>query len=184
MTRKYILFFSLLISALFYGCSEDDNYQTRMEDERNERGRYLKENGITKEHLLEDGIYYQELLTPENSAEAKKVEVGDDVVIYYTGYFLNGMVFDTNVLAGKYEPMTVRVLNKYSGQEIQRGVAYRPIEVDGWIPALLQMQEGTKARVVIPSNLAYRIYGNPNMGIPGYTTLVYEIEVAEVRKAN
>ncbi len=180
MTRKYILFFSLLISALFYGCSEDDNYQTRMEDERNERGRYLKENGITKEHLLEDGIYYQELLTPENSAEAKKVEVGDDVVIYYTGHFLNGMVFDTNVLDGKYEPMTVRVLNKYSGQIIRRGVASGSV-ISGWPPALLQMREGTKARIVVPSNQAYGIYGSN--GIPGYTTLVFELEVEEVRKA-
>ncbi len=180
MKRRYILFFSLLIGAFFYGCSEDDNYQTRMENERKERGRYLEKNGITKKHLLDEGIYYQELIVPKNISEAKKVEVGDDVVVYYTGYFLNGMVFDTNVLYGKYEPMTVRILNRYSGQIISRGVATESV-IPGWPPALLQMHEGTKARIVVPSNQAYGIYGGK--GIPGYTTLVFELEVEEVRKA-
>ncbi|MBS9768788.1 MAG: FKBP-type peptidyl-prolyl cis-trans isomerase, partial [Flavobacteriaceae bacterium] len=59
--------------------------------------------------------------------------------------------------------------------------------IKGWIPALLQMKEGMRAKVVIPSNMAYGFYGTSNpdvtfIPIPSYTTLVFEIEVKEVRK--
>lgn len=181
MIRKYILFITLLGSIVFFttSCDDQETFQTRMEDERNERQRYLEEVGITKDNLLDAGIYYQELYTPKDKTNAKKVEVGDEVVIYYTGYLLNGLVFDNNVISGKYEPMTIRIVNKHTAQIIQQGVAAGNT-IQGWPPALLEMYEGTKARIVVPSNLAYGVYGNN--GIPGNTTLVFEIEVEKVRK--
>ncbi len=85
--------------------------------------------------------------------------------------------------------MTVRIQHRLSGQIIKRGVVYRPVEVEGWMPALLQMRVGTKARIVVPSNMAYGFYGTnyyeeTDIPIPGNTTVVFEIEVEEVRKAN
>lgn len=179
MIRKYILIITIISTAFLSGCGEEDNYQTRMENERKERSHYLRENGITTKHLLDDGVYYIELFTPANTAEAKKVEVGDDVVVYYTGYLLNGMVFDSNVLSGKFEPLTVRIQNRLSGQIIKQGVASGNV-ISGWPPALLQMHEGTRARIVVPSNRAYGMYGSN--GIPGYSSLVFELEVEEIRK--
>ncbi|PVX49896.1 FKBP-type peptidyl-prolyl isomerase-like protein [Balneicella halophila] len=181
MIRKYILYLFAFSSIVFFSASCDDNetYQTRIEDERNDRKRYLNEHGITKEHLLDEGIYYQELYVPTDTTESKKVEAGDHVVVYYTGYFLDGLVFDSNVLYGKFEPMTVHIQDNYNAQIIRQGVAAGSV-IRGWPPALLEMHEGTKARIVVPSNMGYGYYGNGN--IPGYTTLVFEIEVEEVRK--
>lgn len=185
MIRKYTLFIAFLSLVFLSSCDKDDNYQTRMEDERHERGDYLARNGSFE--LLPEGVYYQELYTPTDK-NAKKVEAGDDVVVYFTGYFLNGLVFKTNMLSGKFEPRTIRLINEYAGQIINRGVTAGNV-VSGWPPALLKMKEGTKARIVVPSNKAFNFYGtsNPmetNITIPGYTSLVYEIEVQEVRKPN
>ncbi len=189
MIRRYFPIFTLLGLFIFTACDKNDSYLKRIEDERDARSKYLSENGITEKNLLDEGIYYQELYTPENAgSDSTRVEEGDEVVLYYTGYFLNGLKFKTNVLSGKFEPLTVRILNKYTGQVIEQGVATRSV-ISGWAPALLKMSEGTKARIVVPSNRAYRMYGTidrreTDIPIPGYTTLVYEMEVEEVRKSN
>lgn len=182
MIAKHILFVLGISSMVFFtSCGDEETYQTRMEDERKERAEYLKKQGITKEHLLDEGIYYQELAVPADTTDATKVEIGDDVVVYYTGYLLNGLVFDSNVLSGKFEPMTIRILGTLSGQIIKQGVASGSV-ITGWTPALLQMHQGTRARIVVPSNRAYGVYGSGS--IPSYTSLVFELEVQEVRKSN
>lgn len=175
---RYLFIFAFF-SFFFASCGEEDTYQTRMENERNERNKYLKQQGITNKHLLDEGVYYQVLYTPENVENAKKIEVGDEVVVYYTGMFLDGTIFDSNVLHGRYEPMTVRIQNRISGEIINKGVSAGRV-IQGWPPILLQMYEGSKARGVIPSNRAYGIFGSS--GVPGYTSLVFEFEVEEVRK--
>lgn len=184
MTRKKIFLIILIVNSItvFTSCDKQDTYQTRIEDERRDRARYLEEHGITEKDLLpKGGVYYQELYTPTDTTKETRVEINDDVVIYYTGYFLNGMVFDSNVLSGKFEPMTVRIQNQFLGQIISQGVASGNV-ITGWPPALLKMYQGTKARIVVPSNRAYGVYGTK--GIPGYTTLVFELEVQEIRKPN
>lgn len=183
MIRNFFLAITLLFASfcLFSACDNQETYQTRMEDERNQRARYLEEHGITKENLLPEGIYYQELYTPADATAATRVKVGDDVVVYYTGYFLNGLVFQTNMLSGKFEPRTVRLINKHVGQIILQGEAVENV-ITGWPPALLKMHKGTRARIVVPSNRAYGAYGRRQ--IPGYTTLVFELEVQETRKVN
>ncbi len=179
MKRIYILFYCLFILGLATSCSEEDNYRTRMEKEREERSEYLAKNGFTSENLLEDGIYYKEIKAPTNP-DAPKVEIGDEVAVYYTGYFLNGLVFENNVLKGKYEPMTVRIQHRLAGQIMDKGNVTGTI-IQGWAIALLQMRAGTKARAVIPSNRAYGFLGT--RVIPSNTTIVFDLEVVEVRKA-
>ncbi len=180
MKRNYILTIALLGLFFFAACDKNDSYMTRLEDERNARSEYLKKNGITEENLLNEGVYYQELYTPEDADnKSKKVEIGDEVVFYYTSYFLDGRVFQSNVISGKFEPLTVRISNTFTGYRIRKGVVSGTV-ISGWPPALLKMSEGTKALVVIPSSRARVGYG----AVPSYTTLVSEIEVEEVRKNN
>lgn len=176
---KY-LFILAFLGIFAASCGEENTYQTRMEDERKDLRKYLDKHDITEKNLLSSGVYYQELYTPEDTSKNTRVEVGDDVVIYYTGYFTDGMIFDSNVLSGKYEPMTVRIAGAYTGYILSQGVTTSQV-ITGWPPALLEMHEGSKARVVVPSNRGYGIYGTS--GIPGYTVLVFEIEVEEVRKS-
>lgn len=175
---RYLFIFAFF-SFFFASCGEEDTYQRRMENERSERNKYLQQQGITNQNLLDEGVYYQVLYMPSNLEDAKKVEIGDEVVVYYTGMFLDGTVFDSNSLSGKYEPMTIRIQSSLSAEIIRQGVSAGSV-ISGWPPILLQMYEGTKARGVIPSNRAYGIFGSD--GIPGYTSLVFEFEVEEVRK--
>ncbi len=175
MNKKLLTISLIFVFAGLFSCSEDETYQTLLEDERNERLNYLAEHGITEKAVIEGGVYYQELL----AGEGDTAKIGDNVAVYYTGYFLDGRIFDTNVLDGKYEPLTVQLAGIYTGYIVQNGVASGTV-IQGWPPALLQMQAGSKARVVVPSSLAYGIYGSS--GIPGYTTLIFEIEMVDIRR--
>jgi len=42
------------------------------------------------------------------------------------------------------------------------------------------MQEGSKARLVVPSNLGYGPEGQPQAGIPGNAILIFEVELLKV----
>ncbi|GGB23332.1 MULTISPECIES: FKBP-type peptidyl-prolyl cis-trans isomerase [Mucilaginibacter] len=102
---------------------------------------------------------------------------GDTVLVNYTGKLLNGKLFDTSIEANA----------KAAGIQ-QPGRPYEPISVvlgehrviSGWDEGLLLLNEGSKATFIIPSNLAYgeRPYGSE---IPGYSTLVFDIELVKVK---
>jgi FKBP-type peptidyl-prolyl cis-trans isomerase FklB len=48
----------------------------------------------------------------------------------------------------------------------------------GWVTALQQMKMGDRWEVYIPSDLAYGDYGST--GIPGFSTLVFDISLAGI----
>lgn len=105
----------------------------------------------------ESGLVYIELTagtgatpTPENR-----------VTVHYTGSFTDGTVFDSSVRRG--EPITFG-LDKV---------------VPGWTEGLQLMQEGGKARLVLPPELAYGEDGK-SPAIPPNVALVFEIELISV----
>ena len=84
------------------------------------------------------------------------------VQVHYTGALTDGTVFDSSIKRG--EPATFALK-----QVIQ-----------GWQQGLKEMQEGSKARLVIPSDLGYGDQGQPQAGIPGGAVLVFEVELIKV----
>lgn len=76
----------------------------------------------------------------------------------YQGYLLNGKVFDSSYNRGK--PIAFNV-----GQMIP-----------GWNEALLFMNSGTKAQLLIPSHLAYGAKGFPGL-IEPHSPLIFDLEV-------
>jgi FKBP-type peptidyl-prolyl cis-trans isomerase FkpA len=120
--------------------------------------KYLKANNITSKPTA-SGLYYIEL-KKGNGAKAIK---GKTVSVNYTGKLLNGNVFDTSI--GK-KPLDF-VLGQ--GQVIP-----------GWEEAFALMSAGGKAKLIIPSNLAY---GAQAMGdkLPAYSTLVFDVELLGVK---
>lgn len=171
--RNYFILITLLVSIGFTSCDDADTYQTLLEKERKLRTEYLKREGFTKQS---NGVSYQTLKEPENT-DAEKVKVGDKVKIYYTGYFLDGRVFDSNVLAGRFEPLIVWIISENNGQIIKNGQASGEV-IKGWLPGLLQMKEGMQERIVIPSSMAYGT--TSTSGIPSFTSLVFDLEVTEI----
>lgn len=92
-----------------------------------------------------------------------KPKATDTVKVHYTGKLLDGKVFDSSVTRG--EPVEFPV----------SGV------IAGWVEALQLMPQGSKWEVYIPSDLAYGPTGN--QAIPPASTLVFEVELLEVKAA-
>jgi FKBP-type peptidyl-prolyl cis-trans isomerase FkpA len=108
-----------------------------------------------------------------------KPKNGDTVLVNYIGRTLSGKVFDSSIEAEA----------KKAGLS-QPGRNYEPISVTlgqggvirGWEEALLLLNEGAKATLVIPSTLGYGERG-AGADIKPYSTLVFDIEVVKVKKA-
>lgn len=171
--RNYVIIIASLFVIGLSACNDADTYQTRMENERKILSEYVNREGITED---KGGVYFQVLSEPKN-ADAVKVEIGCKVKVYYTGYFLDGKVFDSNVLTGKFEPLIVWILGNRQGQIIRNGGVAGSV-ISGWMPGLLAMKEGMKARIVVPSSLAYGM--RQSGSIPSFTPLVFDLEVEKV----
>lgn len=119
---------------------------------------YLKSNNI-KVAPTASGLYYIE--TKKGTGE--QAATGKTVKVHYTGTLLDGTKFDSSVDRG--EPFSF-VLGQ--GQVIR-----------GWDEGIALMKEGGKARLVIPSQLAYG--ENGRQSIPPSATLVFDVELIDVQ---
>ncbi len=122
---------------------------------------YLSSLGDTAFVRKPSGLYCIEL------AEGTGLipETGDSVTFYYKGMFLDRVVFDTNLtdsIPWKHLMGSGDIL-----EGIDEGLRY--------------MKEGGKARLLTPSSLAYGPNGVWGV-IPGYTPLLWEIELLSVKK--
>ncbi len=122
--------------------------------------RYLLHANI-KEKPSADGLYYIE--TQKGTGE--KPQSGDRVTVHYTGSFIDGKPFDSSLERGK--PFTF----KFGVGEV----------IPGWDEGIAKMTKGTKAQLIIPSNLAYGSEGKPPI-IPPYSTLIFDIELLDIQK--
>jgi FKBP-type peptidyl-prolyl cis-trans isomerase FkpA len=112
------------------------------------------------------------------SAQAKPMP-GDTVLVNYTGKTLDGKVFDSSVEANA----------KAAGLQ-QPGRTYEPIKVvvgqgqviKGWDEGLLLLPEGSKAILLIPSDLGYGAQG-AGADIKPYSTLIFDMELVKIIKA-
>ncbi len=111
-----------------------------------------KDNIIT----LESGLQY-EVLEPGTGEVPSST---DRVTVHYKGYFMDGEVFDSSIERG--EPATFGVTQV----------------IAGWTEALKMMPVGSIWRLFIPYNLAYGANGKGS--IPGYATLLFEVELLKI----
>jgi FKBP-type peptidyl-prolyl cis-trans isomerase len=120
--------------------------------------KYLDENGKKKGVKTTDsGLQYEEL----TAGKGKSPTAADTVKVHYRGTSIDGTEFDSSF--SRNEPVSFPL----------NGV------IPGWTEGLQLLKEGGKARLVIPSDLAY---GPGGMGgaIGPNETLVFEIELLEV----
>ena len=92
---------------------------------------------------------------------------GDSVTVNYVGSLTNGTVFDASASHGS----TGFTFNLGAGQVIQ-----------GWDQGIVGMKVGGKRKLVIPASLAYGSQ-SPAPSIPPNSTLVFEVELLKVQKA-
>jgi FKBP-type peptidyl-prolyl cis-trans isomerase FklB len=89
----------------------------------------------------------------------------DTIVVHYKGSLVDGKVFDSSY--ERNEPITIT-----AGQVIQ-----------GWGEGLKLMKAGGQYELYIPQNLAYGEQGAGGV-IPPFATLIFEMEVIEIKPAN
>lgn len=139
--------------------AEADNAQAALK-EQEELAAYIQSNGITAEPTA-SGLYY----ISTEAGNGKAAEVSKKAKVHYTGKFLNGQVFDSSVDRGEPFEFTLGV-----GQVIR-----------GWDEGIAMMKVGEKATLIIPSSIAYG--PQQNGPIPGFSTLVFDVELLDVSEA-
>ncbi|MFN8254840.1 MAG: FKBP-type peptidyl-prolyl cis-trans isomerase [Bacteroidales bacterium] len=132
--------------------------ESMKEQEENLIKGYLSDNNISIEPKL-SGLYYIET----KKGIGKKVKMGDKLKVRYTGSFIDGKIFDSSYQ--RKEDFTFRM---GKGDVIA-----------GWEEGFSLMQEGGKAKFIIPSNLAYGEKGVERI-IPPYSTLIFEVELVKI----
>ncbi len=124
--------------------------------------KYLVDNNITATKTT-SGLYYS--ITQAGTGENAKP--GQEVSMYYTGKLLDGTTFDSNQdpKFGHTEPFKFP-LGK--GQVIK-----------GWDEGIALLNKGAKAKLIIPSPLAYGARGQK--GIPPNSILVFDVQMIEAK---
>jgi FKBP-type peptidyl-prolyl cis-trans isomerase FkpA len=140
-----------------------------MEESRQEQAEkktleiYFQEKNIHPE-MQKEGYY----ILMKSSGKGNQVKLNEKVSVNFTGYFLNGVIFDSNKDSGK--PYTFIVGN----HEV----------IEGWELAVQKLRNGDKATLIIPSALAYGREGikrgnSMKYFVPPFSTLIFDFEVID-----
>lgn len=159
-----ILFFTIIIT-LVTACLKEPSHEELLEEEMQLLKEYLDENNVTASPTP-SGLYYIE----QDSGTGLQPELIEDfILIEFTGRYLDGnIIIETTNEELAHEENIYSNLFLYGPFKIQM----KEIGIAGLIEGLMMMHEGGKARLIIPSYLAYR----------DYFTLIYDLELIEVIK--
>ncbi len=123
---------------------------------------FLEQKNIDAEPT-KSGLY-RVILEKGNGSE---VEKGDTVVVHYEGKFLNGKFFDST---------------KQRKQPLEFVYGTKMQVIEGLDEIIGKMREGEKALAILSSEKAFGKTGSSTGIIPPYTSVIYEIDLVEVRK--
>lgn len=152
------LFLVIVLIMLLSSCDPGKKY------ERQEKALiqdFLSSNSSLAFELQPSGLYY----LPVQVGSGIMPVTHDTAWVKYTAKFLDGTVLDTNV--GKTDSLK------------------RPVN-EGWLikgldEGITLMNNGGKAILLIPSKLAYGPSGSDYGIIPGYTPMLFDIELVRVK---
>lgn len=112
------------------------------------------------------------------NGNGKQPQVGDAVAMVYTGYFENGIIFDSN------DKSEVEKMGKYDRTRDAQG-GYQPVSfkygqqmIPGFTEGIKKMKIGDKAILFVPSHLGYGPQGAGET-IPPDTNLIFEVKLVE-----
>ncbi len=152
----------------------DEFLEAEMEQAKNSEAAkvkaYVSANNL-KPTVTPSGLNY--VITREGSGA--KANVGDTVLVHYTGKFLSGKIFDSSLADVAKKSGTFNPGRMYEPLKL-------PVGVEGAIPGfeegLMLLPKGAKATLILPSSLAYGEQGN--QGIPPFTPLIFDVEMINI----
>ncbi len=163
MIKKYyqsvLLFLFVALIFSLGSCDPAKKYENR---EKASIQDYLASHSDQNFELKPSGLYYLEALTGTGRAP----EPNDSAYIILKVKFLDETVYYTN--EGTTDTIVFPVAVGALIYGLDEGITY--------------MKEGGKASLLIPSSLAYGAIGN-GYGIPGYTPLLYDVQLVRVKPA-
>lgn len=179
MTKKAFYFITALSLGLFSSCISDEETSEAVFDEDIKKiDNFVQSTDLVilrEETVGNTGIV---LLFTEENAGGEAPADGDSLMVNYTGYLLDGRVFDTSVEQVARDNNMYNASRPYGPYPIK--LAYSDVII-GWHYALAQMKEGEKATALLPSIYAYGPSGRPPT-IGANTVLVFDLELVEVIK--
>ncbi len=162
-----ILFDVKLVSVT----SKEDKMKEEQEAQRKQQEEMLKnkaeEAGKLQKYLTDNNITVAPtadslFIVVTKKGNGPKPQKGDKVTVHYTGYLLDGTKFDSSVDRGK--PFEF---------ELGEGRV-----IKGWDEGIAALNKGSKAKLIIPSKLAYGPRGAGGV-IPPYAPLVFDVELID-----
>ncbi|PCJ85745.1 MAG: hypothetical protein COA57_07210 [Flavobacteriales bacterium] len=121
--------------------------------------KFLEENEIGEKRNVE-GIYF----IPIKRGKGERIKSGDVIWVHYEGFFLDSTKFDSTYDRG--EPFD---FNFGDPNQVIRG-----LEI-----AISLMRNKGKAKIIIPSPLAFGEQGSSTGIVPPFTTLIYKLEIVK-----
>lgn len=133
---------------------------------------YLAEHQITAE-TTPSGLFY----VIDKPGQGIQPKPASTVKVNYTGKLLNGKVFDTSVEEAAKQHGVHNPHRPYEPLSFQLGVGQ---VIPGWDEGISLLQKGSKARLFIPSTLAYGKQGAGGL-IPANAVLIFEVELVDFK---
>ena len=149
-----------LVEAFAFLQKRAEERMAALNDEAAKAGKKFLEDNAKRDGVktTASGLQY-EIVTKAEGAQPKATDV---VSVHYEGRLTGGKVFDSSIQRGS--PIDLPV----------SGV------IPGWVEALQLMHVGEKAKLYIPSDLAYGAQ-SPSPAIPANSVLVFDLELLSIK---
>ena len=166
MKRFFTGLILISITIVFFACSEDNSLEKLRENELAKLDVFINEH-YPDSVAKPSGLYYIEAI----KGEGDSLQFGDRVQIFYATWTIDSVLVDESegyTIGHRFEPLEFIV----GAGEVIKGLE----------EASTYMQLNTKSNLVLPSEIAYGQNGSGS--IPGFTTLLMEVEVYKVYPFN
>ena len=164
---KSIKIFTLFvaISIVFASCLGDDDEPVvrtpQMEQEEINKAISTLENEGYDVDTTELGIFYM----VNETGEGQTAQFGDTCYLEYSGFFLDGTLFDTS--------------HNYDEEGISEVIFEKNKYITGYEDGIKLLNKGAQIDLIIPS--AYGYGSNGNQVIPPYTPLYFALKMHDLK---
>jgi FKBP-type peptidyl-prolyl cis-trans isomerase FkpA len=162
-----------IFSAEEFGEYTKELEKEQLEKEKDGINTYVSTKGLNVE-VTEEGLYYE--ITKVGNGEMP--QVGQTVRVNYTGFLMDGTVFDTSIEEAAKEANVYSPGRQYQPYTFPLGQGN---VIRGWDIGIGLLSVGGKATIVVPSSLAYGNRGSGQVIKPN-STLVFNVELVEIVK--